>query len=302
MSQFFLLLLAWSVMLLFCLSWGWLWFHRLRERRPLLPSQNRLRRVSWKFQDVALILAMFLFFPTLFMEIFAFTQSETTLRELRFPTVTSETETFQTHHPLQEFLQKNPSCWKFVFAFFFAAGIVPLTEEFVFRLVLQGWVEARERERFPAQKAGWRAVFIVAVLFSLLHLRLGTPLYPSEKAMGFQFSMSALAEMTTVLLGILLLRSTGSSWKMMGFDRTRWKSDLQLGILAFSLVALPTYCLQAFLSWLLAGICSPDAVTLLPISIVFGILYWRTKRLLPSVTVHVLLNAVSIAVAFLTLP
>ena len=202
----------------------------------------------------------------------------------------------KTHHTVMEFLVKTPSLKKYLFIFCYAAILAPILEEFIFRLLFQGWLDAREREIFARRKGnGWRSVLVTTVLFCLMHYRSAESEYPSEEILGIQFGILFMVSISVLLFGIWLLHGKlGLSFREIGLDLSHWKSDFCLGILAFAAFALPSYLLQGLVSPLLSEYCASDFIALFPISLIFGILYWRTRRLLPSIVTHCLFNGFSL--------
>ncbi len=78
----------------------------------------------------------------------------------------------ETHHPIINAVTKYPGF--FGLCFVSAVLIAPLSEEFLFRGVLQGWLESLPTARYespvtPARLAFW-PVTLTSLLFALLHL------------------------------------------------------------------------------------------------------------------------------------
>ena len=203
-------------------------------------------------------------------------------------------------HPLIEMLNADPK--SFWFLLFYAAMLVPLTEEFVFRLILQGGLEAYERVHFATQwhsrstqrNSGWRALLAVALFFAFLHYRPVDSVTPTVLEMKINTYCSAIAYGILLVFGVFLLRvSTTATWRDIGLDFSHWLTDLKLGALAFLLFILPTDILQECLPRLFNNAFVPDPISLIPVATGFGILYWHTRRLLPSVVAHMLLNGSS---------
>lgn len=213
----------------------------------------------------------------------------------------SVSEEKQSHHQIFEFLSNHPSSKKFGFVFLYAVLLGPFFEEFVFRLVFQGWLDAREREIFRGRKGnGWRSVILTAILFALMHFREASASYPSEFVLWTIFGVTLCAIFITLTAGISIFRfGLHLRWKEFGFDFSHWKSDILLGFSAFFAVALPTYMLQLFLNRYMGDRVAPDFITLLPVAFVFGVLYWRTKRILPGFVAHAVFNAFSLFQVFL---
>ena len=203
-------------------------------------------------------------------------------------------------HPLIEMLNADPK--SFWFLLFYAAMLVPLTEEFVFRLILQGGLEAYERVHFATQwhsrstqrNSGWRALLGVALFFAFLHYRPVDSVTPTVLEMKINTYGTAIAYVILLVFGVFLLRvSTTATWRDIGLDFSHWLTDLKLGALAFLLFILPTDILQECLPRLFNNAFVPDPISLIPVATGFGILYWHTRRLLPSVVAHMLLNGSS---------
>lgn len=349
----------------FFFVWTFLFVRLFWKHIPLLPSQNRLRRVRWPGAFCVLILGMCCLLPSFILSFTVnfeppaiqqefrqiskkrpeaepgtveepqtpsaqnFTQNssvnsegEKTPRAADFEpdsadvlspsaadyasdsapdssadsSKTPNLSEKRTHHQIFEFLNTNPSCWKFLFMLGYAALLGPFFEEFVFRLVLQGWLDAREREIHRGCRGnGWRSVLVTAILFSFLHFRSGSSSYPSEPLLLLIFSVTAASMLVTLGVGILMLRrGFHLRWREFGFDFSHWKEDLRLGIGAFLAVALPTYMLQFVLNKYVGDSFAPDFLTLIPIALMFGILYWRTRRILPGAVAHCVFNSFSI--------
>ncbi|MDO4574519.1 MAG: CPBP family glutamic-type intramembrane protease [Planctomycetia bacterium] len=292
----------------FFLSWGSLFRDHLLDGTPWLPQRNSRRRARWQFQEVLILFGMFLLLPTFLMEFCLFTQSPAIVNEWRgaIPSLEMENGELQTLHPLQLYLTTDWSKVKFVFGVFYAAMLVPFMEEFLFRGVIQGWLMAKERElafrvRFLWRSTGFLAVLAVAVFFALLHFRTGSTSHPSPKMLQYQFNVSTVANVFILGVALNLLQKTRhATWKDLGLDISHLGSDIRLGTLTFGMVALPTYVLQYLGSRIVPPTIAPDPIALLPISLAFGVLYWRTRRLWPSVVTHMLLNGVSILMMFLS--
>ena len=214
-------------------------------------------------------------------------------------TVTSKQHELKPH-PIIEMLNADPT--SFFFLLFYAAMLVPLTEEFIFRLILQGGLEAYERVHFATQwhsraaqrNSGWRAMVAVALFFAFLHYRPVESVTPTVLEMKINTYGTAIAYVILLVFGVFLLRvSTTATWRDMGLDFSHWLTDLKLGSKAFLLFVLPTYIMQMCLPRLFNNAFVPDPISLIPVATGFGILYWHTRRLLPSVVAHMLLNGSS---------
>lgn len=287
----------------FLLTWTFLTI-RLSSGKGILPKQSPLRRARWRGDACFLILGSFVAIPSFALAVMMFLAPEnltgkSTGGSAEKPAVVQENDS-QTEHTALVFLEKNPSPLKFLFMASYIALVAPFFEEFIFRLIIQGWFDAREREIFRRKRGnGWRSVILVAILFSLMHFRKATPTYPSEHELGIQFGTLAVTSILILAFSIWLLKKPlGLNWREIGLDFRSWKKDLCLGALGFGAAAEATYLLQAVLAAPLKNYCAPDFIALIPIALVFGILYWRTRRLLPGFTAHAIFNGFSILQLF----
>ena len=86
---------------------------------------------------------------------------------------------FESAHPLVTLVQKRPETGVLLLATVAATIVAPLAEEFLFRVILQGWLEKREIQRRlrhggdPDQPAGWTPIMVSGIIFALLHLTSG---------------------------------------------------------------------------------------------------------------------------------
>jgi len=84
-----------------------------------------------------------------------------------------------TPHPLVEQLQKHQSPQMLLLGFLMAVVAAPLFEEFLFRQLLQGWLERHEDERLSSPLPhGWAPILISALIFGLAHLGHGVAPIP----------------------------------------------------------------------------------------------------------------------------
>lgn len=241
----------------------------------------------------------------------------------------------KSHHVVFEYLSGDPSPEKYIFLFLYVVFLGPFFEEFLFRFILQGWLDSRERERFGmrrfrnrfagrcAQKlgasdpnadgvrrplirhrtncCGWRSLILAAFFFAFLHFHGATDTYPSKSLLQIQFFCTAVSYVLILLGGFSILHfRDGFSLREMGLDLSHWKTDMILGAFLFFCTAPLSYLCQFLLAEPLNGICAPDFISLIPLALGFGFLYMRTRRLLPGFTAHALFNGFSFTAFFLS--
>ncbi len=80
-----------------------------------------------------------------------------------------------SEHPLLKMMQDEPSVAIMALATVAAVGVAPVFEEFVFRVVLQGWLESQQvrlrqlRGGGVDQQPGFVPIVIASVVFAMLH-------------------------------------------------------------------------------------------------------------------------------------
>jgi len=179
-----------------------------------------------------------------------------------------------TPHPLVEQLQEHPSTEMLVLGFVMAVIAAPLFEEFIFRGLLQGWLERREDEvldfaetsRFPQVEVLDSTGELVTVAHNLTE--------------AFDLPRDQADEMEEVVTNP---RRPAQGW-LSGLPHG-WTPILLSGVV-FGLAHLGH------------GV-SP--VPLVLFGIVLGYLYQRTHRLAPSITAHMVFNSYSMLLLWLQL-
>lgn len=86
----------------------------------------------------------------------------------------------ETQHSYLLAWERSPGFWLLLLMILSAVVVAPLTEELLFRVVLQGWLRQ--------QLGGWQAVMLVAVLFAAIHgWRDALALLPLALTLGFLY-------------------------------------------------------------------------------------------------------------------
>jgi membrane protease YdiL (CAAX protease family) len=196
-----------------------------------------------------------------------------------------------TDHPLSQLLEQGKKSPIILLVAFFSGVLsAPLTEEFLFRLVFQGWL-TKKLNNYPI------SIIIVSVIFALAHAGKRT-----VQPVDIQFYTMlgiGIINMLLFCFGIFyLVKIRGVSVCELGFRANRILYDLSAATGIF-IVSAP---LILSVNLLLRN-NFPDKITdpipLFIFSIILGMLYYRTGRLLPCVVLHFLLNGFSFAVILL---
>jgi membrane protease YdiL (CAAX protease family) len=205
-------------------------------------------------------------------------------------------------HPLTQLL-KSKKYFALALAFFVGVVVAPIAEEFLFRLLLIGWLEKAEtqwREQWQLRSLviplSALPILASSLLFASMHFRTASDKL-EESNLVFTLAISAIMNLLVVSFAIVLIRMrTGATARDFGWDSRRFFKDIGLGVFSFFLVAVPIFFLQMVLLTYLPKQFAPDPIPLFFFAVVLGLLYQRTHRLVPSIVLHALLNFCSLAV------
>jgi len=278
----------------------WLWVClRWRRGEPIIPLARR-RPVPWQGQDVLFIFLIGFLLPITSASVVGAWVGNNGVQQ-------AADLKPDLSHPAEQMLRSS-NLVAIAVATTMAVIVAPLVEEFFFRVLLQGWLEAvwsRKRRRRPELRAApmsWIPIVLPAALFALMHVRSGNvPLAP-RYLLELQLGQMA-AELVALGLAVMLLRYAARATAAdLGWQAEKLRSDVKLGLWALLAVVGPLLLLQFAMIKLtsLTGInYSLDPVPLFFLALVFGVLYHRTHRLAPSLLLHMAFNATSIALIYL---
>ncbi len=277
--------------------WSWV-FRRLARHQRVLSYEGR-RPVPWQFSDVAIIFLIYLApaLAGLFL-------SPLIGKGTGGADQPGRPEELGVSHPVIELLASNPGVLTLLFCVGVVVVVAPVVEEFLFRLVLQGWLERWERHRLRRRVGRPRVrgavpILLTAVLFASLHFRTVQPKLEPDKIVNMLIQV-AVWDLVILAAGVALLRfRRGATLADFGVAPQKIVSDLGLGVATFLAIAAPIYLLQGALHILLGDIIAPDPITLVFFAIALGLLYFRTHRIVGPIALHMALNGTSLLVAWL---
>jgi membrane protease YdiL (CAAX protease family) len=282
--------------------WAWVvgrWFHR-----RALPFQPR-RPVPWRGIDVLLVAMAYVFVPALLMHASRGVTDVATVDKNVSTVAKSEPVVkapLDKRHDVQRILSaEGPSLWTAVLVAVTAMVIAPITEELVFRLLSQGWlesVERRMRRQMPWMRRivpGLLPVAIVAELFAYVHIRM-----PGQdvSTVIVQLQWFAVASLIVVAVLVCWLKyAAGATLADFGIVPSKLAGDIRLGLLTFLAVTPPIYGIFFVANTLLPKDSVADPIPMLFFGLVLGVLYFRTHRIVPSIVTHAAFNTVGVFVA-----
>lgn len=205
-------------------------------------------------------------------------------------------------HPISQLIRQSRTPSVFLIAFFSAVLAAPLTEEFFYRLLLQGWLEkasATARHVDPALRfifpPGVFSVTMASVIFALNHAGPRRELdadYLFYSLLGL--GIGNLLALTFSIVFLVVVRK--AKCRDFGIIPKRILWDFLLAVALFLPTVLPVLYLNAILSGLFPQ-SVVDPVPLLLFALILGTIFYRTGRLLPCVFLHVFLNGFSFFVS-----
>lgn len=296
--------LALFILTAFCASlalWGWI-ARRVLRRQPVIPWQAR-RPVPWQAVDLLTIVVAHFFFAGAVVD----------LDRILFPEVAalaaqpSDGDQPTTEHDVLVLLREERSPTALFVCFLAAVVVAPITEEVLFRLLFQGWLERAERSCRGSFRMGrgwmrgWVPVLGSSSAFAVLHSRTAS-LPPNPRVIFHALVCDTLVKLATTAFAVVWVRwRARATWEDLGFQRGALRRDVVLGLGAALAVIPWIYVLQGTLTELLPADFSPDPFTLTPFAMVLGLLYYRTHRIAPPIVLHLALNAASLALAWAVL-
>lgn len=211
----------------------------------------------------------------------------------------------QNEHPVGQLMRERPGVGTLllcVLAVFLAA---PIVEEFVFRVVFQGWLESEDARGARDATAGRRRsrgvvpIGLVSLVFAALHYRSAAPALRADFLLA-AIGGSAIANLLVLAIAVWVLRrACGATWRDLGLVPRRLARDVLTGVIAFLAGAPIVYLFQAAAMLLLPDWIAPDPIGLFVFSVGLGYLYFRTHRAAPSIAMHMALNGTTLLLLLL---
>jgi len=275
---------------------------RACRRAPILPREPR-RPVPWGLPDLLMVLVVFLGLQAGML--FA---AERLLgpEAIRGPTM-YDVDKADTEHLITRLIEhgrSNPAV--LILCGLAAVVAAPIAEEFLYRLLLQGWLERlweEHRGQMPLLRrvlpGGIGPILLVAVVFAQAHFRVATA-PEAPQILLLRLIGGGAASLATVVFAVVLLKCrVGATAADLGWNREKLPGDAARGVLAFLLIAAPLYAAQMGLRSFLPKYIPPDPFTLFPFAVLLGFLYYHTHRLAPAIVLHMSLNATTLLVLWL---
>jgi len=292
-----------------CAAWWWL-IGGWRRGRPAVKIELT-REPPWDVADVLFVLAIYVVTNIVAAHWLLDGSESEGFGATSVEVVASESEEQggatkpTSEHPVIQLLYHADNAKILLLAFFVVAIAAPLWEEFLFRLMLLGWLAKLERRLRRRVRARWPyglgALLVTSVLFAMMHFRAdGKPMDVGKLVAALQ--VTGIANCASLAISVVFLRARHQvSCAQLGFSSMRFGYDLRVAAVGFFAIAIPLLFLQYSLKLLLPSGFAPDPIPLFVLAIVFGYLYLRTGRITSCVLLHIALNTFSLlsALAFI---
>ncbi len=202
-------------------------------------------------------------------------------------------------HPLSRLLADGDGPWVFFLGVSVAIIVAPLAEEFLYRIVLQGWIEAvetrcrRQWRWLRCLSRGSIAVTTSSLLFAGMHIRIAAPARRVEVLVQ-QFAAVGVGELLALAICIWLLRQRGATMADLGIVPKEALGDIGRGLFTLVAVAPIVIFVQVLLLAVLPEHIVPDPIPLVILALALGFLCYRTRRVAPAIVLHMAFNSVAV--------
>jgi membrane protease YdiL (CAAX protease family) len=271
---------------------------RIRQGTTVVPCQPR-HPVPWRGIDVLVVFLVYLAAPSGAMLL---SMGWFDLGDVQTPAV-SQAAPLRAEHPAARVLEESGDPWALALCIAAVVLVAALIEEFLFRLVLQGWlenVENRSLRRLPQFRGmvrGTVAVAVSSILFAMVHYRPSQPPV-NLRLITFSLAVQAIASLLTLGFAVSLLRfRTGATLRDLGVVPEKLAADVKLGLLAFLAVTPPVLLVHIAVRTLLPQNLVADPIPIFFLALALGVLYFRTHRIVPAIVLHMAFNATGVVMA-----
>ena len=249
--------------------------------------------VPWTGFDVLLLLAVW--FAPLFASVAAIS-----IASLSQPQIEATAVEKQDHkHPIAQLIeQSKKSPVVFLIVFLSAVVVAPIIEEFLFRMLFQGWLEVKFKQlQLPC--ASGVAIVVVSIFFAVIHMSNHAAIDASALLNGLVVTM--FFSLTVFAAGVIYLTQIRSvriaDYLIVPVRSVRPRFFICVGCCL--LVIVFCLALNACLTLNFPG-TNVAPVSIFFFSLALGILYSRTQNLSYCILLHACLNGISLTVLWLS--
>ncbi len=272
---------------------------RSRAKAPLLPREPR-RRVPWHGSDLLVVLLAYVALSVVAMAVVEWSLGPELVEPL------PEEEAVRPHAILEAMATGGTPI--LVLCIVAAVVVAPVAEEFLFRVLLQGWLESVVQRWWPLLPPLRRVlpgasgpILVSATLFAAMHIRVAGPGRRAEYLVAQLLATAVIASLLVGFAVVWLRLRTGATAADFGVAPGKLAADVRLGLWSLAALLGPLYAINIAVYHALPKHIAPDPIPLLFLAVGLGVLYARTHRIVPCIVLHAALNAVSLSIAWATL-
>ncbi|MEZ6111980.1 MAG: CPBP family intramembrane glutamic endopeptidase [Pirellulaceae bacterium] len=203
------------------------------------------------------------------------------------------TQMFPSEHPLMTVFEREPSWWLFGVLSFVAVIAAPIAEEFMFRMLIQGWLEDLTRRLHGFQSLSPEPIESEPVE--------SQPVAAEQTASMPRGEQVFADDIPPVQADADEPNAEDGSNPYVAPQATEQDAEIVQAVeVAHTNVPRWPLFLSAALFAILHASHGPDPIPLFILAVGLGYVYRATHRLLPCVILHLLLNASSMAMLWLS--
>jgi len=249
-----------------------------------------MKKVPWSGFDVLLILGVWLA-PLLLSVVLTIIASQ-------LLAIAPAEETQDHGHALAQLIEQSGNSPVILLIALIAGVIVaPIVEEFLFRMLLQGWLEAKFHQ-LQIPHASGIAIVTVALFFAAIHIDSNEAIDVWVLLIAFLvMSVYSLLIFMAGILYLTLIRNVPIGDYLIGTERF-FRPGFFKGAGCCLLVILLCFALNAALGTMYPN-TNVAPITIFFFALALGVLYSRTQNLSYCVLLHACLNAISLALVWL---
>jgi len=201
-------------------------------------------------------------------------------------------------HPIVQLMQEGKNApLVLLVAFLVAVVAAPILEEFLFRMLFQGWLEATLK-RSPIPYANGIAIITVSLCFAALHWD-NRSRFLEPKLLFYTMVSSLVVSLSVFVLGMIYLKRTRNVRITHFLFGTERFVHPRFFVRAGDCLLVILLCLAFNLA--LMWVYPNTNVSLIPLfffSLMLGILYSKTQNLSYCILLHACLNGISLALVW----
>ncbi|MDR2345198.1 MAG: CPBP family intramembrane metalloprotease [Planctomycetaceae bacterium] len=221
-------------------------------------------------------------------------------------TLNSERDQSYKQHPITQLISNDKNILTLLIVFICVVIAAPLIEEFLYRGILTGWLADSTTIYLPQLGFSNKMTKIISVILSLgfpslyfACLHFTSTSERSNELLFISICAVTLSNLISFVLGVFYLTKIRNfTLEQIGFQINRLRFDILLSLAAAVLIIPPILILTGILRSIFPTFVI-DPLPLFFFAIVLGGIFLKTRRLLPCIFIHAILNSTSFIILIL---